>query len=266
MIPVHLTGALADMPAIRVAARDTGAVVIEDAAHALGARQGGHPVGSCADSSDMSVFSFHPVKQITTGEGGAVTANDTELQRRLRRFRDHGMVREPAEMKHPSPGPWYYEQHVLGHNLRMTDIQAALGTSQLAKLDRFVSRRRALAALYDARLSELSAVRPSTPPERASESSYHLYCVLIDFDVLGIERKELMQGLRACGIGTQVHYIPLPMQPYYQDRGWRIEDFPGARRYYERTLSLPLFPGMRDSDVDRVVESLRQTLRELGGV
>jgi len=242
VIPVHLNGVAADMPAIRKAAGKVEATVIEDAAHALGGLEDGRAVGSCHERG-MAMFSFHPVKQITTGEGGAVTTNDPELLRRLRLVRNHGMVRDEGALRDPSPGPWYYEQQVLGHNMRLTDIQAALGVSQLAKLGRFVSRRRELAARYDDLLSELAAVSPVVPPERRASSAYHLYAVLIDFDALGVPRADLMRKLRERGIGTQVHFIPIPGQPYYRERGWKVEDFPGARRYYERVLSLPLFPG-----------------------
>jgi len=245
IIPVHVTGASA-------ATRFDGLTVIEDAAHALG----GTNVGACADSA-MAIFSFHPVKHATTGEGGAITGNDPALERFLRRFRNHGMRKD--ELRNPSPGPWYYEQHGLGHNLRMTDMQAALGTSQLGKLPGFVARRRALAARYDERLASLDGVEPVTGS--GGDSAYHLYSVLLDFERFGVSRAELMARLREVKIGTQVHYIPVPMQPYYADRGWRVEDFPGARRYYERTLSLPLFPAMADTDVDRVVEALQSGLQ-----
>jgi perosamine synthetase len=261
VIPVHLNGVAADMPAIWKAAGKVGATVIEDAAHALGGLDDGRPIGNCADRG-MAMFSFHPVKQITTGEGGAVTTNDPEFLRRLRLCRNHGMVRDEGALRDPSPGPWYYEQQVLGHNLRLTDLQAALGFSQLAKLGRFVSRRRELAARYDDLLSELTAVSPVVPSRRRASSAYHLYAVSIDFDALGVPRAEVMRQLRERGIGTQVHFMPIPGQPYYRERGWRVEDFPGARRYYERVLSLPLFPAMEDGDVDRVATALAEVLEE----
>jgi UDP-4-amino-4,6-dideoxy-N-acetyl-beta-L-altrosamine transaminase len=264
IMAVHLAGACADMQALSPIAKGAGAVLIEDAAHALGGSYGGRRVGSGADGSSLSIFSFHPVKHITTGEGGAITGNDGDLRRTLRLFRDHGIERTPRRFREQSPGPWYYEQQILGHNLRLTDIQAALGLSQLAKLTRFVERRRALAARYDRLLADLPAVTPVVGDATRAGCAYHLYPVLIDFGALETTRAAVMRRLRERGIGTQVHYIPLPMQPYYRDRGSDPAAFPGALRYYERTLSLPLFPAMRDEDVDRVVDGLGVVLGGAG--
>ena len=262
VIAVHLTGATADIDGVQAALQNPDITIIEDAAHALGGTRGRQPVGACA-GSEMAMFSFHPVKHATTGEGGAITGVNPVFEQRLRRFRNHGMIREANALKRPPPGPWYYEQHELGFNLRLSDIHAALGVSQLSKLEGFVTRRRALAARYDASFAEIEGVQPVTGKTHAEGSAYHLYSVLIDFRALGVKRAELMRWLRERQIGTQVHYIPLPMQPYYADRGWSAEDFPGARRYYERTLSLPLFPAMQDDDVDRVVGALEEGLRTL---
>ena len=260
IIPVHLTGRPVDLEAVRRFADAHELEVIEDAAHALGARWGDTRIGDCA-RSHMAIFSFHPVKHVTTGEGGAITTQDAELARSLRVFRNHGMERDPERLRSPSPGPWYYEQHSLGFNYRITDLQCALGLSQLRKLEDFVAKRRALAAHYDQLLSGVEHVRPVAAGIGArSVSAYHLYAVLIDFDALRCSRATLMAGLRARGILTQVHYIPVPAQPYYADRGADMASYPGARRYYERTLSLPLFPAMAKGDVERVVGALAELL------
>lgn len=260
IIPVHLTGRPVDLEVLSAFARERGAAVIDDAAHALGARLRGTPIGG-APWSDMSIFSFHPVKHATTGEGGAVVTSDDELAARVRTFISHGMVREPERLESPSPGPWYYEQQDLGYNYRITDIQCALGTSQMARLEGFVERRRHLARLYEARLAEHSAVELNDPGPDGSESAYHLFGVLIDFEGLGTTRAAVMEGLRERGIGTQVHYIPVPAQPYYRRLGYDPAPLTGAAEYYRRTLSLPMFPAMEDGDVDRVCDALDEVLR-----
>ena len=259
IIPVHLNGRPVDLAGVAALAARHGLRVIEDAAHALGASYAGTKIGDCAHS-DMAIFSFHPVKHITTGEGGAITTRSEELARALAEFRSHGMVRDPARLEQPAPGPWYYEQQSLGFNYRITDLQCALGYSQLAKLERFVARRRALAARYDSLFAELAPVEPVAIGTADSSSAYHLYAVLIDFAACDTTRAALMAGLRERGILTQVHYIPVPNQPYYRARGARPEDYPGAEAYYGQVLSLPLFPAMADTDVDRVVGALRDLL------
>ena len=259
--PVHMTGAPMDMARIRRMADSVGAYVIEDAAHALGASYDGVPVGAC-EHSHITILSFHPVKHVTTGEGGAILTNDPDLYDKLLTFRNHGMVRAPERLERPSEGPWYYEQQSLGYNYRITDLQCALGCTQLRKLSGFVERRRQLAARYDTGFGGCTKISPVRSKDRRSRSAYHLYSVLIDFEAAGIDRATLMQRLRASAIGTQVHYIPVPAQPYYQERGWRPDDFPGAQQYYAKTLSLPLFPAMDESDVDRVVATLREILRD----
>ncbi len=269
VLPVHLGGAVADLSGIAEVAAACGAVVVEDACHALGAayEHGGElsPVGACAHSA-MAVFSTHPVKSITTGEGGVIATKDDALALRLRHARSHGMEHDPARWLDPDrgcedgrPAPWHYEMAELGYNYRLTDLASALGLSQLNKLARFVSRRAALARRYD---ELLAALAPQVQPPcraRTGRSSWHLYAVRIDFAGLHITRSEVMRRLRASGIGTQVHYIPVHSQPYYRKRYGSLE-LPGAESYFRRCLSLPLFPSMADSDVDRVVEALANAL------
>lgn len=259
IIPVHLNGRPVDLEGIARVAAPRGLSVIEDAAHALGASFRGHPVGDCA-FSDMAIYSFHPVKHITTGEGGAIATRDAALDRKLRIFRDHGLVRTDEGFEEPSPGPWYYEQQMLGHNLRLSAIQCALGQSQLGRLGAFVQRRQAIAAHYGALFANTPHVEPVDSGPPGAVSAYHLYPVLIDFEAVGKERAEVMMALRERRIGTQVHYIPVPSQPYYARRGWSMDDFPGAAAYYARVLSLPMYPAMEDGEVLRVVEALREVL------
>jgi dTDP-4-amino-4,6-dideoxygalactose transaminase len=268
VLPVHLNGHCVDMPAIRAIAEKRGIAVIEDACHALGGRQAAGnnslaPVGACA-VSDFACFSLHPVKTVTSGEGGVTTTNDPRAYRRMARFRTHGMVRDPADFVHPEQGigadgapyPWYYEMAELGFNYRITDFACALGRSQMKRLPLFVQRRRALIARYNRLLPALApAIRP-VPPSPAGDPVLHLYAVLIDFAGIGRSRAEVMQSLKAAGIGTMVHYIPVNRQPYYRRR-YGAQDLPGADAYYERVLSIPLFTGMRDEDVDRVVDALQ---------
>ncbi len=272
VVPVHLTGRPVQLGLLRAALNDAGVSdrvdVIEDAAHALGATIGGSPIGSGEHGAGMAIFSFHPVKHVTTGEGGAVVTNDPELAARLRIFRNHGMVRSPELMDARPPGPWYYEMKALGMNYRITDIQCALGLNQLGKLPRFLGARRRLAALYDRLLAEVPHVTPLATGGQGglpTESAYHIYVVAIDFPRLGLDRGAVMEALASRGIGTQVHYIPIPMQPYYRDLGWDAAGFPGALSYYERALTLPLFPAMSDGDVERVVSTLKDVLLHARG-
>lgn len=252
VIPVHLRGAVADMPGIARVAEALGAAVVEDAAHAVGSVAPFGPVGNCAHSA-MAVFSFHPVKTMTTGEGGMIATNDLDLAARLAALRSHAMTR-PA-----GAAPWVYEAAELGFNYRLPDLNCALGLSQLEKLDGFVARRAALARRYDALLAPL-AEKIALPAKGAEVAPpTHLYSVLIDFERLGVSRAEVMDRLREAGIGTQVHYIPVHTQPYYRGLYPGL-DLPGAEAWYARTLSLPLFPGMADDDPDRVVEALLRVL------
>lgn len=267
VIPVHYAGLPCALPEVAAVAGAHGLVVIEDACHALGAEYRVEDgswcrVGSCRHSA-MAVFSFHPVKHITTGEGGAVTTNDPELYRRLLLLRNHGITRDPDRLG-AQPGGWYYEQQELGCNYRLTDIQAALGLSQLRKLDRFVARRRALAALYDVALAGLDELLTLPPEPEGYWSAYHLYAVQLRLERLRGGRRAVYDALRAAGIGVQVHYLPVHLQPYYRDRlGYEAGDFPAAEAYYEGTLSLPMYPQLSDADAARVAATLRQTIMAL---
>lgn len=263
VIPVHLGGLACDSAELRRIAGPR--VVIEDAAHSFGGSYAdGRPVG-CGAYADMSVFSFHPVKPITTGEGGAVVTNDDELARLLRLFRSHGVERDAGRMValddedgEASPPPWYYEQQELGLNYRMTDLQAALGLSQLGKLDRYLARRREIAARYDEAWADLSHVRiPQSGRADRARSGLHLYILRIDFAALGTTRRRAMEKLRMEGIGTQVHYIPVYRQPYYRKFGFDKSLFPSSEAYYRECLTVPLHAGLTDAEVERVVRAIR---------
>ena len=258
VLPVHLAGQCEDLAAMSAQARAAGAVLVEDACHAVGTRYRGEPVGSCAVSA-MACFSFHPVKTIAAGEGGAITTNDPKLADRLKRLRSHGIERDPTRHRRQAGEPWWHEMQELGWNFRLSDIQAALALSQLKRLDQFAARRRALAAIYDQALADMSPVVQPLARTPDCEPCLHLYPVRIDFAAAGTSRTEVMNRLRERGIGTQVHYIPVPDQPYYVER-YGTQDLPGARRYYERTLSLPLFVGMTDEDPLRVVAAVAEVL------
>jgi UDP-4-amino-4,6-dideoxy-N-acetyl-beta-L-altrosamine transaminase len=256
VLPVHLRGDVCDLPGLKALAEGIGAVLVEDAPHALGSTGAfdgvAHPVGDGAFSSFAS-FSFHPVKTLATGEGGMLTTNDSALAARARSLRGHGMVR-PAGAE-----PWVYEMPELGFNYRIPDVLCALGISQLAKLDRFVGRRKALTALYVDKLAALAPVVRLAESPAWSDPALHLLTVLIDFEAAGTTRRSVVEALKAKGIGAQVHYIPVHHQPYYHAR-YGPMDLPGADAWYARCLTLPLYPGMADGDVDRVVEALAGAL------
>ncbi|WP_201722809.1 UDP-4-amino-4,6-dideoxy-N-acetyl-beta-L-altrosamine transaminase [Caulobacter sp. BP25] len=256
ILPVHLRGDVCDLPALKALADAAGAVLVEDAPHALGSIATfdgvAHPVGDGAYSSFAS-FSFHPVKTLATGEGGMLTTNDAGLADRARRLRSHGMVR-------PAGGdPWWYEMPELGFNYRIPDVLCALGLSQLNKLDRFVARRRELTALYARLLPERAPKARLAASPAHSDPALHLLTVLIDFEGLGATRRAVVEALKAKGVGTQVHYIPVHRQPYYVNRQG-LADLPGADAWYARCLTLPLFPAMTDGDVERVVDALATVL------
>lgn len=255
-MPVHLNGQLCDLAALGAWAEAEGLWLVEDACHALGA-----PGVGAVPASRAAAFSTHAVKGVTTAEGGVTTTQDAALAERMRSLRSHGMTRQPEAFRNVDlafsdgvANPWYYEMPEVGWNYRLPDVLCALGISQLAKFDRFIARRRALAARYEELLAPLQPViRPV--PRILARDGLHLLAVLIDFDALGMDRRRLMEALRAEGIGTQVHYIPVHTQPYYRARYGDLH-LPGADAYYRACLSLPLFPMMQDSDVDRVASTL----------
>lgn len=256
LVAVAFSGQSCAMREIARLAEVYGFRVIEDAAHALGATYAGRPVGS-GRYADLTVFSFHPVKIITSGEGGMVLCNAPELAQRLRDLRSHGITRDPARMSEPSHGGWYYQQTELGFNYRMCDIQAALGLSQLSRLDEFLARRRELAARYQRLLADLPLQLPALQDE--AESAWHLYVVRLDEGLEGRHRA-IFEGLRGAGIGVNLHYIPIHLQPYYRELGFGDGDFPEAERYYRQAISLPLFPDLSDAMQDQVVDTLRRVL------
>jgi len=253
IVPVHLAGLSCDMEAIGKLAADHGIRVIEDASHAIGGRYHAKAVGACVHS-DIAVLSFHPVKIVTTAEGGVATTNDSGLARRMERLRSHGITREASEMTHAPDGAWYYQQLELGWNYRMSDIHAALGATQMRRLAEYVDRRNALADRYD----RLLAGFPVTRPGRSEDvlSSFHLYVIRVD----AARHRAVFDGLRSRGIGVNLHYIPVHLQPYYRALGFAPGDFPEAERYYAEAISLPLFPLMTEEMQDEVIVALEAEL------
>lgn len=257
VIPVHFAGQSCDMRTIHELARRYGFRIIEDASHAIGGSYLDASVGNCR-YSDITVFSFHPVKIITTGEGGMALTRDPDLAKRMASLRSHGITRDPADMVGLGAGPWYYEQTDLGFNYRMTDIQAALGLSQLARLDEFIERRRSLARRYDERLSGLPLITPSQIPE--ARSALHLYPIRLDREHCPRSRGEVFGRLRNSGIAANVHYIPVPTQPFFEKRGFRVGEFPQAEAYYAQAISLPLFAGMSLDQQDQVIAAVERAV------
>ncbi|MCK8489022.1 UDP-4-amino-4,6-dideoxy-N-acetyl-beta-L-altrosamine transaminase [Paenibacillus sp. MBLB2552] len=253
IIAVDFTGQPVEIDRISMLARDRGLVLIQDAAHSLGASYAGRKIGSRAD---MTMFSFHPVKHVTTGEGGMIVTDNEDYYRKLLLFRNHGMTRNPEELL-KNDGPWYYEMQELGYNYRMTDMQAALGISQMDKLDSFVSRRRDIAARYNEAFSKLEGlVIPKQLP--LAESSWHLYVLRWDLQHFEVDRKTIFNELRSMNIGVHVHYIPVYLQPYYQNLGYRGGLCPNAETYYQTSITLPMFPKMTDQDVEQVIDSIER--------
>jgi UDP-4-amino-4,6-dideoxy-N-acetyl-beta-L-altrosamine transaminase len=254
---VHFAGQSCDMPRLFSLGQHYGFKIVEDASHAIGAHADGCKVGHCL-YSDACIFSFHPVKIITTGEGGAITTKDPALAQRLYELRSHGIIRDKSRMVGDSEGAWYYQQIILGYNYRLTDIQSALGLSQLQRIDAFISRRRTLAANYDLMLAKLPLVLPWQHPE--GQSSFHLYPVTLKLDQVPQGRAAVFNDLRKSGIGVNVHYIPVHLQPYYRELGFKHGSFPHSEAYYDAALTLPLFVGMSDQQQHEVVAALTAIL------
>ena len=259
VVPVHLTGQSCDMAAIHELSQRYGFRIIEDASHAIGGRYRDEPVGNCR-YSDITVFSFHPVKIITTAEGGMALTQDAGLAARLEMLRSHGITREPARMSRAPDGPWYYEQQTLGFNYRMTDLQAALGLSQMGRLDDYVARRHELARRYDALLEQLPVTTPWQHPD--AYSAFHLYVIRVEGGSGNERRRRVFEGLRARDIGVNVHYIPVHIQPYYQRLGFATGDFPASEAYYAEAISLPMYPTLSEQEQDRVVAALAEAIDE----
>lgn len=257
VIPVHFSGQSCEMERIAELAKLYGFKIMEDASHALGGRYQGSKVGAC-EYSDMTVFSFHPVKIITTGEGGMILTNRRELYERLLRLRSHGITRDYDLVQGKSEGPWHYQQIELGYNYRMTDIQAALGISQMSRLDKFVERRHNLAERYNNALKDLPLHLPWQRPE--VYSAYHLYVIQLKLDELVKSRKEVFEELRSAGINVNVHYIPVHTQPYYQKLGFKEGDFPQAEKYYAGVITLPLYYGLSEENQDYVINKVKEVV------
>ena len=258
VIPVHLTGQPCDMSAIHALGQKYGFKIIEDASHAIGGQYKGEPIGN-GRYSDITVFSFHPVKIITTAEGGMALTNSDDLATRLNLLRSHGITRDPALMTKGMDGPWYYQQVALGYNYRMTDIQAALGVSQMTRLDAYVNRRHEIAERYNVLLAGLPLTLPWQLPD--GYSAYHLYVIRLQLDKINTTHLQVFEALRAKDIMVNLHYIPVHTQPYYQQMGFKHGDYPEAERYYREAISIPMHPTLTDAEQDLVVNVLRDALR-----
>ncbi|MBE9523990.1 MAG: UDP-4-amino-4,6-dideoxy-N-acetyl-beta-L-altrosamine transaminase, partial [Chloroflexi bacterium] len=257
VIPVHLCGQPCDMAGIHALSQRYGFTIIEDASHAIGGRYRSEPIGNCR-YSDITVFSFHPVKIITTGEGGMAVTNDARLAKQMQLLRSHGITRDEGEMTHASDGPWYYQQIELGYNYRMTDLQAALGLSQMTRLDEFVTKRHDIAKRYDQLLTDLSVHKPWQHTD--SYSGFHLYIIRLKLGEISCTHREVFENMRVAGIGVNLHYIPVYRQPYYEKLGFKVGHCPESERYYTEAISLPIHPGLTVPQQDRVIEVLREGL------
>jgi UDP-4-amino-4,6-dideoxy-N-acetyl-beta-L-altrosamine transaminase len=256
VIPVHLCGQPCDMAGIYALSQQYGFNIIEDASHAIGGKYKGDPIGN-SRYSDISVFSFHPVKIITTGEGGMALTNEAQLAKRMRLLRSHGITRDAVDMTHSPDGPWYYQQIDLGFNYRMTDLQAALGLSQMKRLDAFVAKRHAIARRYNELLADLPITTPWQHPD--GYSGLHLYVIRLKLNEIRKTHREVFEALRAASIGVNLHYIPVYRQPYYEGKGFRERYCPEAEQYYSEAISLPMYPGLTEEQQDQVVRVLNKT-------
>lgn len=257
VIPVHLCGQSCDMEKIHALSKEYGFRIIEDASHAIGGKYRSAYVGACK-YSDITVFSFHPVKIVTTAEGGMALTNNATLAQKMDLLRSHGVTRNTALMNKETEGPWYYQQVELGFNYRMTELQAALGVSQMHRLTQFVEKRHTISNKYNEILKDLPIILPYQIPE--SYSGLHLYVIRLKLDELKASRKQVFEALRAKGIGVNVHYIPVHTQPYYENLGFKLGDFPVAEAYYDSAISLPMYPDLTDDQIQYVYESLKEVL------
>jgi len=257
VIPVHFSGQSCDMAAIHALSQKYGFKIIEDASHAIGGKYKDEPIGNCR-YSDITVFSFHPVKIVTTAEGGIAVTNDPKLAEQLNLLRSHGITRDESLMTKPADGPWYYQQIELGYNYRMTEMQAALGVSQMQRLDEYVAKRHELAERYNKLLKELSITLPWQIED--SYSGLHLYVIRLQLNKISKTHLEVFNGMREAGILVNIHYIPVHLQPYYQEMGFKERQFPEAEQYYKEAISLPMFPTMTEEQQNEVVSTLKELL------
>lgn len=257
VVPVHLCGQPCDMEAIYNLSKIYGFKIIEDASHAIGGSYKNKAIGSCT-YSDITIFSFHPVKIITTAEGGMAVTNNQELANKLELLRSHGITRDPQKMTHEPDGSWYYQQITLGFNYRMTELQAALGISQMGRLDQYVERRHQLADRYSELLNKLPLILPWQHPD--SYSGLHLYVIRLKLNNINKSHREVFDALRDQGIGVNLHYIPIYNQPYYQSMGFNPKDFPESEKYYSEAISLPMYPNLTNDQQDYVISSIKKAL------
>ncbi len=259
LIPVHLCGQPCDMAGIHTLSQQYGFKIIEDASHAIGGKYKNEPIGNCR-YCDITVFSFHPVKIITTGEGGIATTNNKQLAKRMQLLRSHGITRDEKEMTHTQDGPWYYQQIELGYNYRMTDLQGALGLSQMQRLNEFVAKRHTIAKRYDQLLAGLPVITPKTDSD--SYSGLHLYVIRLKLKEITQTHPQVFEAMRAAGIAINLHYIPVYLQPYYESLSFKAGYCPEAEHYYAEAISLPMYPGLTEAEQNKVIEALQEVIRK----